>query len=71
MQLFLGLILGIKFKKNEIAKAVVEKRIGKELHTNQTVQKVMRILHHLNVKKAGIEQAIKTIDKALKEVKDA
>ncbi len=66
-----GLILGIEFKNNEIAKAVVEKCIDKGLLTILTVQKVMRILPPLNVKKAEIEQAVKTIDKALKEVTDA
>jgi len=66
-----GLILGIEFKNNEIAKAVVEKCIDKGLLTILTVQKVMRILPPLNVKKAKIEQAVKTIDKALKEVTDA
>jgi acetylornithine/N-succinyldiaminopimelate aminotransferase len=66
-----GLILGIEFKNNEIAKAVVEKSIDKGLLTILTVQKVMRILPPLNVKKAEIEQAVKTIDKALKEVTDA
>lgn len=66
-----GLILGIEFKDNEIAKNVVEKCIEKGLLTILTKQKVMRILPPLNVKKKEIDLAVKTIDKALKEVSGA
>lgn len=66
-----GLILGIQFKKKEIAKAVVEKCMGKGLLTILTVQNVMRILPPLNVKLKEINQAVKIIDKALQEVTDA
>ncbi|MGB3728807.1 MAG: aminotransferase class III-fold pyridoxal phosphate-dependent enzyme, partial [Thermodesulfobacteriota bacterium] len=65
-----GLILGIEFKNNETAKAVVEKCIDNGLLTILTVQKVMRILPPLNVKKKEIDLAVKIIDKALLEGTD-
>jgi len=66
-----GLILGIEFKNKNIAKAVVDKCIENGLLTILTMQTVMRLLPPLNVKKKEIDVAIKTIDKALKEVTDA
>ena len=66
-----GLILGVEFKNNETAKAVVNKCIDNGLLTILTAQKVMRILPPLNVKQKEIDQALKIIDKALKEVTNA
>ncbi len=63
-----GLILGIEFKNNEIAKAVVEKCMDNGLLTILTVQKVMRILPPLNVKEKEIDLAARIIEKALHEV---
>jgi acetylornithine/N-succinyldiaminopimelate aminotransferase len=66
-----GLILGIQFKNKEIAIKVVNNCIENGLLTILTIQKVMRILPPLNVKKKEIDIAVKTIEKALKEVSDA
>ncbi len=66
-----GLILGIEFKKADIAKSVVNKSIDMGLLTILTKKKVMRILPPLNVKKKEIDAALKIIDKALGEVSDA
>lgn len=66
-----GLILGIEFKDKETAKASVNKCIEHGLLTILTAQKVMRILPPLNVSRKDIDLAVKTIDKALKEVSDA
>lgn len=66
-----GLILGVEFNNNEIAKSVVEHSIDKGLLTILTVQKVMRILPPLNVKKAEIDKAVNIIDKSLQEVSNA
>ena len=66
-----GLILGIQFKNKEIAIRIVNNCIENGLLTILTMQKVMRILPPLNVKKKEIDIAVKTIEKALKEVSDA
>jgi len=66
-----GLILGIQFKNKETAKTVVEKCMDNGLLTILTIQKVMRILPPLNVKKKEIDIAVKTIEKVLKEVAGA
>ena len=66
-----GLILGIEFKNKDIAKKVVNNCIENGLLTILTIQKVMRILPPLNVKKKEIDIAVKKIDSALKEVQNA
>ncbi|MCZ6865643.1 MAG: aminotransferase class III-fold pyridoxal phosphate-dependent enzyme, partial [Candidatus Dadabacteria bacterium] len=66
-----GLILGIQFKNKEIAIKIINNCIENGLLTILTIQKVMRILPPLNVKKKEIDIAVKTIEKALKEVSDA
>ncbi len=66
-----GLILGIQFRNKELAKEIVEKCVDKGLLTILTEQRVMRILPPLNVKKKEIDGAVKTIEKAIKEVASA
>lgn len=66
-----GLILGIEFKKDEIAKEVVNKSIDNGLLTILTKGKVMRILPPLNVKKKEIDLALQKIDKVVGEVSGA
>ncbi|MDA2920641.1 aspartate aminotransferase family protein [Desulfobacterota bacterium AH_259_B03_O07] len=66
-----GLILGLEFRRKEIAKEAVNKCIAKGLLTILTVEKVMRILPPLTVNKYEIDFAINKLEETLEEVQYA
>ena len=66
----MGLILGIEFMNNDLAKRIVDSAIDKGLLTILTEQKVMRILPPLIVQRKEIDAALKIINESLKEAAD-
>lgn len=66
-----GLILGLEFRRKEIAKEAVNKCIAKGLLTILTVEKVMRILPPLTVNTNEIDFAINKLEETLEEIQNA
>lgn len=65
----LGLILGIEYRNEEIARNITSIFMDKGLLTILTVKKVSRILPPLIVEKEEIDTAVGIIEKSLKEVR--